>query len=341
MKDLSRKYDQILVRKVQILLEEKGRKTLELARQLLLEEQKRIECKEVREALNYFMNEYWHDVSRPALLSLICETVGGDSSLITPLAVSLILVSGGIDIHDDIIDSSRIKYGQLTLYGKFGKDIALLAGNALLFKGLIFLQEFKDVSERQRNIVLNTIKNTFFEIGDAEAMELQFRKCVIFPPKEYLKIIEKKAADVEAHVHIAAVLGGAREEEIGILRRYGRLLGMLIIIRDDVLDVLDVTELKSRIVKEHLPLPILYACQNAEVKSEFEKIFKKKKITKKEVKLIQEITEKSGGIQASIKLMEKLAGDALSLLKYLKANRDNLEMLIRFTLTFNGSSNIR
>ena len=86
------------------LLEERGRTALEMARKTVLEE--KIESKEVREALTYFINEYWHDVTRPAILSLACEAVGGDPNITTPIAVPLILISGAIDIHDDIIDQS-------------------------------------------------------------------------------------------------------------------------------------------------------------------------------------------------------------------------------------------
>ena len=119
------------------LLQERGKKGLELARKTISDE--KIESKEAREALDYFMNEYWHDVTRPALLSLVCEAVGGDPDITTPIAISMSLISGGIDIHDDIIDQSENKGDRPTVFGKFGKDIALLVGDALLFKGFTVL----------------------------------------------------------------------------------------------------------------------------------------------------------------------------------------------------------
>jgi geranylgeranyl pyrophosphate synthase len=98
--------------------------------------------------------------------------------------------------------------------------------------------------------------------------------------------------------------------------------------------LLDDYELKSRIVKEHLPLPILCACQDAETKSRLDKLFKKPRITSKEVRLIQQLTEKSGGIETSVKFMKELASEALSILKQLKINREYLVTLIRFMLSF-------
>jgi geranylgeranyl pyrophosphate synthase len=326
--------DAELPEKVQKLFEEKGRKALEIAKRTMSREQKRIECKEVKEALDYFMNEYWLDIARPALLSIVCEAVGGNPKSTTSVAVSSILISGAADIYDDIIDRSKTKYGKRTVYGRFGKDIALLIGNALLFKGIVFLSEAEDLSEQKRKIVLETMKTMFFELGDAEAMELHFRSCATPSPEEYLKVIERKAADVEAHTRIAAVLGGADGKETERLGRYGRLLGMLIILRDDILDLLDDYELKSRIAKEHLPLPILCSCQDAETKSKLDRLFKKPRITSKEVRLIRELTEKTGGIVTSVKFMKQLASEALSILEQLKISREHLVALIRFTLTF-------
>jgi geranylgeranyl pyrophosphate synthase len=323
-----------LAQKVQILLEEKGKKALEIAKKTLLEEQKKIESQEVKEALNYFMNEYWHDVARPALLSITCEAAGGKPEITTSIAVPMILISGAVDIHDDIIDKSEEKYGKPTVYGKFGEDIAILVGDALLFKGLLLLHRIENVSEEKRKIIVKTINDMFFELGDAEALEFKFRQCAVPSPEEYLRVMRKKAADVEAHTRIAAILGNAREKEIEKFSQYGRLLGMLIILRDEILDLMTIDELKNRITKEHLPLPTAYAFQNTEIRPKLKKIFKKKKLTERDVKLIQEFTEKGGGIDASKKLMKKLALEASSLIKHAKNNRNDLTMLIKCMLRF-------
>lgn len=302
----------------------------------MLKENIKIECKEVRDAIEYFMNTYWNDFMRPALLSIVCEAVSGDPSSTLNVAISSILIGGAVDVHDDIIDKSKVKYGRQTVYGKFGKDIALLVGNALLFKGFTFLNEIKELPEETKSAVFKTLKDMFFELGDAEAMELRYRKCVMPSLSDYLKLIEKKAADVEAHTRIAAILGGANINVIEKLGKYGRLLGMLIIMRDDILDLLDDHELKSRILKEHLPLPVICLCQDEEVKSKLNDLLQNGRITKKRVKLIRQFIKKNGGIEKSMKIMKELAKEALSLLKQLKIkNKKNFQILIKFMLAIN------
>ena len=309
------------------LLDERGREALELARKSVLDE--KIESRVVREALKYFMLEYWHDVTRPALLSLVCEAVGGDPSITTPVAVSIILTSGAIDIHDDIIDESTKKGEQPTVYGKFGKDISLLVGDALLFKGFTSLYGAieKGVPAEKIAVISKIIKNTFFELGDAEALELQFRGRVDVTPEDYLHVVRLKSADVEAYARISAILGDGSKEEIEAFAEYGRLLGMLVILRDDMIDMLDPEETIHRIKKEHLSLAILYALQNSEMNRAISSILRKK-ITTKDADKLAILVDEAGGFISMHEYMTKLAENAYQKIENAKFNKNNLATLI-------------
>jgi len=321
-----------IMEQVQKILEEKGRKALEMARNEILQEE--IECKEVREALKYFITEYWHDLARPALLSLTCEAVGGDPDITTPIAIPMILISGAIDIHDDIIDQSKIKGSRPTVFGKFGKDVALLVGDALLFKGFTLLHKAveKEIPADKVAVIVDIVKRTFFELGDAEALELKFRGRLDVTPEEYLHVVRKKAADVEAYARISAVLGGGSKKEIEDLGNFGSLLGMIIILRDDLLDMIDFEEAVHRIKREHLPLPILYALQNHEFKSTLTSILLKKKITKEDAKMILEGTNKAEGFKHLRKLTQKLAREDLHYLESVRGNKVSLILIVRSIL---------
>jgi len=320
------------MKQIQRVFKTRGTKALDLARKEVLGE--RIECREVRDALTYFMTEYWHDVARPALLSLVCEAIGADPELITPVAVPMILISGAIDIHDDIIDQSKVKYGRSTVYGKFGKDIALLVGDALLFKGFMLLNQAlsKGVPAEKKTAVENVIKDTFFELGDAEAIELTLRRRLDTSPEKYLEIVRKKAADVEAHTRISVILGGGSKKEIEALGKYGRLLGMLIILRDDWIDMTDFEEAKHRMKYECLPLPILYALQNPQIKPKFHEILQKKAVTREDVETLLKIVEEGGGLKQLEELMQKLVEETNLPIRKVKWEKKTLVLLVRSTL---------
>jgi len=321
------------IERIKGILEERGNKSLEMAREEILKEN--IECKEVREALDYFMNEYWQEQARPTILSVACEAVGGDPEATIPIAVPIILVSGATDIHDDIIDQSKRKYGKPTVYGKYGKDLALLVGDALLFKGLTLLSEFsKELlvpSEKMNNIV-KVIKNTFFELGNAEASELRFRGRFNVTPEEYLRLIEKKAADVEACTRIGGILGGATVKEVEALGDYGRILGTILLIADDIKDLLHIDELKHRINNENLPLPLIYALQESRLKSQILPILQKKGLTKKTVQKISDMVYEEEETSMS-QLIDRLIRRSYSATKGL-ANRKNLQLLVENVIIF-------
>ena len=310
------------------LLEERGRTALEMARKTVLEE--KIESKEVREALTYFINEYWHDVTRPAILSLTCEAVGGNPNITTPIAVPLILISGAIDIHDDIIDQSKDKGSRPTVLGKFGQDIALLVGDALMFKGFTLLYKAVEIGIPAEKIAAigDIIKKTFFELGDAEALELQFRGRIDVTPNEYLHVVRKKAADVESYTRISAIIGGGSEEEIDALGEYGRLLGMLVILRDDMIDMLDPEETIHRIKDEHLSLVILYALQNPEMKSLVSALLKKT-ITTQDAEKLSMLVDEAGGFIHTHECMQEIAEASYDKAKNVKLNNTYLSLLIR------------
>ena len=310
------------------LLEERGKKALDLARKTVLKE--KIESKVIQDALKYFITEYWHDTTRPALLSIVCEAVGGDPNITTPIAISMTLISGAIDIHDDIIDQSKNKGDRPTVYGKFGKDIALLVGDALIFKGFTVLYASVEhgVPAEKIAIISQIIKRSFFELGDAEALELKLRGRTDIMPEEYIWVVRKKSADVEAYTRISTIVGGGSEDEIDALGEYGRILGMLVILRDDLIDMLDPEETIHRIKKEHLSLAILYALQNPEMKFSVSNHLNNT-VTEEDVEKLSIIVDKAGGFVLMDNYMRKLAEDAYNKIEKVKINKNYLTLLIR------------
>ncbi|PVX27591.1 MAG: hypothetical protein CW716_01540 [Candidatus Bathyarchaeum sp.] len=313
------------------LLNERGKEALELARETVLEE--KIESKEAKDALRYFMTEYWRDVTRPGLLSLVCEAVGGDPKITIPVAASITLISGAIDIHDDIIDQSKNKGSKPTVYGKFGKDIALLVGDALLFEGFTVMYKAveKGVPAEKIAAISDIIKRTFFELGDSEALELQFRGRTDVTPEDYLRVVRKKAADVEAYTRISAILGDGSEEEIEALGEYGRIHGMLAILRDEMIDMFDLEETIHRIKNEHLSLAIVYALQNPEMKSVLCSLLKKT-TTVKDAEKLSMFVDKAGGFVRLEECMNELASKAYNLIENIKCNKNHLKLLVQATL---------
>lgn len=315
-----------MVRKVERLLSERGKRALETVKTEILKE--RVESEKAMDALRYFVS-YWRDLARPTLMSIVCEAVGGRPEEVTRMAVPLSIISGATDVHDDLIDESTSKMSRKTVLGKFGRDIALIVGDALLFQGFTLLCEEmgKGVPPEKITATTRVLKRMFFELGDAEALELDFRGRINITPEEYLNLVRKKAADVEAHTRIGAILSGASEKQIESLAKYGRLLGMIMTLRDDIIDMAHHEEFLHRIEKECLPLPVFNALQKPKAKHSIVSLLSKKHLTDEDVKRIFDIVQEAGGIEETQLLMGKLSKRAYSAIKSIQ-NRSYLELFV-------------
>jgi len=268
-------------KRVTKILEEQGRKAYEAARDTILRE--KLDYKPIHDALTYFMQESWYNFQHPALLSLACKSVGGNPDSTMLIGTSLVLLTGAADIHDDIIDQSKIKNGKPTVFGKFGRDLTLLVGDALLVKGYTLLSEAcEGLPKKKKKTILNLVKGAFFEIGNAEAEETSLKGRLHINPEKYLAIMKRKAAIAEMTAQVGGILGDGSPEEIEALGEYGRVLGILGNIRHEFADVFDSEELKNRIKNECLPLPVLYAFRNRTVRKRIVPRLRKRELTSDE-----------------------------------------------------------
>jgi geranylgeranyl diphosphate synthase type I len=246
--------------KVNCLLSQYGQEALQFSKNYVLQE--KIEYEPLSEALRFFF-ESWFDVLHPTLIALSCEAVGGNKNQTVKLGAAVVLLAGAADIHDDIMDQSKSKESNLTVYGKFGQDIAILAGDTLLLKGIYLLHEgCETLQKNNQKEIFGSIKQAFFEMSSGVAREANLRGKTPIPLTEFLSIIKQKVATVEATMRIGAIIGGGSDEEISILSNYGRTYGMLLSLRDEFVDVFEADEIKNRLANECLPLPVLLALQD-------------------------------------------------------------------------------
>jgi geranylgeranyl pyrophosphate synthase len=268
-------------------LKKRSKEGLEFARRTILAE--KIECEEIREALEYYTSN-WKNFIHPGLFSIACEAVGGNPDRAVPIQAALSMIAAAFDIHDDIIDKSKVKHGKSTVFGKFGKDIALLSGNAFIVKGFtLFSESIGQIPRGKMKEIFETLEKSLFELGNAHALELNLKRRIDITPEEYMQILEMKAVSVEADMRIGAIIGGGTNSEIEALAKYGRIVGILATLRDEFVDVFELEELCQRMKNEYLPIPLLYAFQNAIAKEKIQNILLQKQMTKEHVEEIVDI----------------------------------------------------
>ena len=311
---------------------QRSKKGLEFAKQTLQAET--IYDPKVREALCYYLAN-WDNFSQPGLFSAACEAVGGNPDSVIPVQASIAMMAAAFDIQDDIIDKSKEKHNRPTTYGKFGPEISILLGNAFLLEGLkMFADSAALLPEGKGKEALEILKNLLFEVGNAHGLELGFRESKSTNLHDYLRIFKMKSASIEADICLGALFGGAGEVEIKLAAKLGRILGTLIMLREEFVDIFEIEELTQRIAVQDLPLPIIAALQEEDTKIKILKILSKPNKTDADVRALLKITLKSKPVIEVKNNMQLLMGKGISLLKKLPSEklRGTLQSLLSFML---------
>jgi geranylgeranyl pyrophosphate synthase len=305
-----------LTEQVTEIIEEKGRVAIEKARNEILSMQ--THGGEVTSALAHFAKVTLTGGLPvfPVLLTLSCEAVGGKTEKTTAVSAALTLMAGAADIHDDIIDQSKVKYSKKTVFGKFGASVALLAGDALLIQGSTLLQqECESLTRDQRTAILALIPEALFEISNAEAQESHLMKSLNAKPQEYLEIIRMKAVVPELHCKIGAIMGNASKANVEALGSYGRTFGVTSLVRDEFGDLYEYPELENRIKNECLPLPMLYALQNPKLRNEIEAYIESGNFERKTLNRLKKLVLESDQVEELRKDLYRMVADGVNWLE--------------------------
>ncbi|MGD6851095.1 MAG: polyprenyl synthetase family protein [Candidatus Bathyarchaeia archaeon] len=203
----------------------------------------------------------------PALVNLAYEVAGRGTQKPIGVGAALTLFVEAANVHDDIIDQSEIKYNRKTVYGKFGREISILAGDILLVQGAFTLyRECEGLPFEQREKIVQLTFGSLAEISKSAAREALMHRRFDILPKDYLEVVRLRAAVPEIHCRVGAILGGGTNEIVEVLGLYGRNYGIIGTILDEFLDMFDYEKFNNRLSKECLPLPILCVLQNNEIK---------------------------------------------------------------------------
>jgi geranylgeranyl pyrophosphate synthase len=215
---------------------------------------------ELKDCIEHVLS-YWKDNIRPALIQFSYEAVGGNLDIVDDLGLFFSISGSGIGIHDDIIDKTNEKHDRKTVPNLFGQDYAITVGDLLMVKGLTWIREsLSKVDNNTSSRILEEYDRFFTEMCVGEAMEIKARRNLDLSIEEYEVMLWKLGVDTEACCKIGAILGDGNEQDIEILGSYGRNLGFLNRLYDELKDVVNWEgNLFNRLYNESIPLPILYS----------------------------------------------------------------------------------
>jgi geranylgeranyl pyrophosphate synthase len=131
-------------------------------------------------------------------------------------------------------------------------------------------------------------------------------------------------------MEVGSIIGEGSKEELKALGKYGRCLGMLSILRDDLIDLNDPKEIQHRMRHECLPLPLLYMLANTTENPIIASLSLRKV---RNVKMIQDAAKNSDGFKYCKKVVNDIADECSLASKDIKYQKRNLRLLIGFMLS--------
>ena len=243
---------------------------------------------------------------RPLLILLIAKNYGGVNDVTLRSAVGLELLHTASLVHDDVVDESKERRGQSSVNAEYNNKVAVLVGDYVLSTALL------NISYTNNSDILRSIAVLGRNLSNGEILQLSNIQNTEFSEDIYYDVIKMKTAALfESCCEVGTLSVNANEKQIELAKEFGRNLGIIFQIRDDIFDYYDSKEIGkptgNDMAEGKLTLPVLYAL-NSTHDSEMEEIARKVKrndVTRYEIARLVDFTKNNGGIEyAERKMLE-------------------------------------
>lgn len=248
---------------------------------------------------------------RPILILLMARNYGRISSVTQHSAVGLELLHTASLVHDDVVDESAERRGQASVNATYNNKVAVLVGDYILSTALLHVAY---TGHRQIVEYLAELGRT---LAAGEILQLSNIQNQEISEDVYYQVIQQKTAALfEACAAIGALSAGASDEEVKKAGEFGKNLGIIFQIRDDIFDYFDSTEIGkptgNDMAEGKMTLPIIYALNHTDYES-MKALARKVKlgtINTDEIAVLVEFAKQSGGIQYAERMMERYSQKA-------------------------------
>jgi octaprenyl-diphosphate synthase len=278
---------------------------------------------------------------RPAMVFLsygLCadsKTYANSNHQVMNVALAVEFIHTATLLHDDVIDQSKVRRGQVSVNHKWSNLVSVLMGDFLLAKALRLLVETDSPA------ILSTVSGATVNLSIGEMNEVQESHNFDLDEETYFQIIcDKTASLFTASCEAGAVAGGADQGTQEKLREYGQNLGMAFQITDDLLDWVGESEktgkgLGNDLKEGKITLPLIHTLRESDPPTR-KKIIKllENDFNQKDFDEILSFIKGNGGVEYAEKKADSFGKNAESCLAVFKDSKYKkaLHNLIRFVI---------
>lgn len=263
------------------------------------------------------------------ILTLLCARLKNKEADATEIAAIIEMCHTASLIHDDIIDEADTRRGQLSVQKKFGREMAVYAGDFLIFSAV-----------SRTGIRKKPWYGSMFELlermCDGEVSQFDHRFDINITEEQYINnIMGKTSAMFSVACGAGAYEGKCNDSEILAAEQFAEKFGLVFQLRDDLLDFLSTDELSKKTIHNdfwcgYYTLPAIYSFSHAGYGPELKQLAVDVRNGKKCEDTDRRITElicASDGFGYTLEKIDQYTVEAMQSLEVFKHTRAKQKLL--------------
>ena len=260
---------------------------------------------------------------RPLLTLLVSKMLNYKGNADVTLAVCIEFIHNATLLHDDVIDTGKIRRGKLSANQIWGNKVSVLVGDYLLSRAFKLMVKNKSLK------LLEILSQTSLILARGQIQDVGNNQNVNLTEKKYLSIIDAKTAELfRISCFLPTIITNQDKKTQKIFNDFGFNFGMAFQLSDDVLDYFgDSSKMGKSIGKDFfegkVTYPVIHCFKKSDKKSKkiIAKLFFKRKRSKKDLTLILDLMKKTNTYKSSIEFVRKYAEKAKTNINKFEGNK--------------------
>ena len=260
---------------------------------------------------------------RPLLTLLVSKMLNYKGNADVTLAVCIEFIHNATLLHDDVIDTGKIRRGKLSANQIWGNKVSVLVGDYLLSRAFKLMVKNKSLK------LLEILSQTSLILARGQIQDVGNNQNVNLTEKKYLSIIDAKTAELfRISCFLPTIITDQDKRTQKIFNDFGFNFGMAFQLSDDVLDYFgDSSKMGKSVGKDFfegkVTYPVIHCFKKSDKKSKkiIAKLFFKRKRSKKDLALILDLMKKTNTYKSSIEFVRKYAEKAKTNINKFEGNK--------------------
>ena len=260
---------------------------------------------------------------RPLLTLLISKMLNYKGNADVTLAVCIEFIHNATLLHDDVIDTGKIRRGKLSANQIWGNKVSVLVGDYLLSRAFKLMVKNKSLK------LLEILSQTSLILARGQIQDVGNNQNVNLTEKKYLSIIDAKTAELfRISCFLPTIITDQNKKTQKIFDDFGFNFGMAFQLSDDVLDYFgDSSKMGKSVGKDFfegkVTYPVIHCFKKSDKKSKkiIAKLFFKRKRSKKDLAVLLNLMKKTNTYKSSIEFVRKYAEKAKTNINKFEGNK--------------------